>query len=886
MATIGSVDMNVDFDGERLPRQARQIGQKTGINLSRGMEQTFTRAQSSLSNKIEKSLNVTGAKAGVEFSNALEGSLRSRRGQIASTLASLLGDRNVFDAFVKNAGGVELGLDRITSSLERAREAGIVSESQFRQLGDTFGEWGEDLRENERQMARNTTGTSAFSRAVQRLTERLNGNRAEVNRGDAANRRYFKNASTGLGNLDGETKLIIALVAAAATDIVALGSAAGAGLTLVAGSAAALALGVGVLAIGLNGVTGEISKIAAEARPAVLAFRGLGDEFRGLQQAVQGALFANLASQISPLATTLIPALQTGLVGIANVLNGLFSQVLTSLGSDSSIATISTLLAGFAPVISLLGQGVISLVGALGTLGVVAMPYLERFATTILALIDQFNAFVNSIAGQASIAEWFENAATIGSALLPLLGSIGTMFASLVTPDTVANLVTTLNDLTEFMPALGSMLLFIDAVDPIGLIAQALNELGQALAPAMPAFMELGSLIGDTLASAVSILAPMVGQLVAAFLPLVNTLLGALAPAFLTLLKAFQPVIDAISDLAPLLEPFIQLLGETLAQAVTDLAPAFEPLAEILFTFISTVLPAFMSLLQTLSPLFLQIIQAVTPLIGTILAPLAELFVGLSVAMQPLSNVLLSLLGPLLQLLEPLIALIGPLLPPLVEIILLLTNFAIVPLADVLSSLLIPIIGGAADAVLAFTPIIEGVTQVLTGLRDFLVGVFTGDWNMAWNGLADVFKGIWNTMVGYVESSVNQIISLINGIVKGINKVGEDLGLEAAIPTIPKLSLSSIKLASGGYFDRPTSAIIGEAGPEIAVPLSRPIGQVDPSVRAISALLQGKPLPGQGGSGGGGGIVFEDGAIRVSGVRDEDKAVNAVMDRFVTRAAG
>lgn len=46
--------------------------------------------------------------------------------------------------------------------------------------------------------------------------------------------------------------------------------------------------------------------------------------------------------------------------------------------------------------------------------------------------------------------------------------------------------------------------------------------------------------------------------------------------------------------------------------------------------------------------------------------------------------------------------------------------------------------------------------------------------------------------------------------------------------------------AEGGLFVGPQMRLIGEAGPEAVVPLNRPLSQVDPAVRALSAVAQGK----------------------------------------------
>lgn len=47
-----------------------------------------------------------------------------------------------------------------------------------------------------------------------------------------------------------------------------------------------------------------------------------------------------------------------------------------------------------------------------------------------------------------------------------------------------------------------------------------------------------------------------------------------------------------------------------------------------------------------------------------------------------------------------------------------------------------------------FRDSIEGFKSALGGLMDFIKGVFTGDWETAWNGIKDFFSGIWDGIKG------------------------------------------------------------------------------------------------------------------------------------------
>lgn len=94
-----------------------------------------------------------------------------------------------------------------------------------------------------------------------------------------------------------------------------------------------------------------------------------------------------------------------------------------------------------------------------------------------------------------------------------------------------------------------------------------------------------------------------------------------------------------------------------------------------------------------------------------------------------------------------------------------------------------------------------------------------------------------------------------------------------------------LTFASGGVVGGPVRALVGEAGPEAIVPLNRPLSLVDPAVRALSAIAQGKATPAlaSGGViGGGRTINIAPGAIVVqSPHRDPALVAEAVFDRIV-----
>jgi len=67
--------------------------------------------------------------------------------------------------------------------------------------------------------------------------------------------------------------------------------------------------------------------------------------------------------------------------------------------------------------------------------------------------------------------------------------------------------------------------------------------------------------------------------------------------------------------------------------------------------------------------------------------------------------------------------------------------------------------------------ILKGFIKILGGLIDFIVGVFTGDWGRAWEGIKTMFEGVWNNIVAVFKGAINIIISAANYLIRGLNKI-------------------------------------------------------------------------------------------------------------------
>lgn len=113
-----------------------------------------------------------------------------------------------------------------------------------------------------------------------------------------------------------------------------------------------------------------------------------------------------------------------------------------------------------------------------------------------------------------------------------------------------------------------------------------------------------------------------------------------------------------------------------------------------------------------------------------------------------------------------------------------------------------------------------GVQKIFQGLLTFIKGIFTANWKLAWEGVKDIFKGVWNTIVSIVESAINLIISAINWCINQINKihvnvpdwVTELTGMTSFGFNIPNLSKVAIPRLATGAVIPPNSEFLAMLG--------------------------------------------------------------------------
>lgn len=256
------------------------------------------------------------------------------------------------------------------------------------------------------------------------------------------------------------------------------------------------------------------------------------------------------------------------------------------------------------------------------------------------------------------------------------------------------------------------------------------------------------------------------------------------------ILETFQDMLAGGFDFAP----FLELAGylSPLGLAFKVLGPVLPQIVDTLGQVAAVIGGALGTVLQALMPVITEVVSVFAQLLAQVLPPLMPIILQLA---GIISQVLLAVL---------------PLIDPLMQLI-----TAIFPIMSMILAALIPIIQGVVNAIgSVMIPVVETLVNVLGGVITFLTGVFTGDWEKAWQGIQDIFGGLFQGIVDIGRGVINGIIDLINGFLGGLNEVGNFVSdvtggaVDFTIGTIPHLADgATVQPRRGG-----TLAVLAEAG--------------------------------------------------------------------------
>lgn len=221
----------------------------------------------------------------------------------------------------------------------------------------------------------------------------------------------------------------------------------------------------------------------------------------------------------------------------------------------------------------------------------------------------------------------------------------------------------------------------------------------------------------------------------------------------------FQPIIDNAEKIKTTLENVmkpVQTFTGTLAQAMTYVGDKWNEVYD------QHIHPLMESIKTGLSDTFGKFLEVYNTYVVPFLQNLANNFNDLwNTHLKPFVDNVAGLIGSIADAIK---VLWENWIKPLVDWIIQNIIPVLVPIFESIWNTISSVFGAIADT-------IGGIIQTFKGLIDFIVGIFTGDWNKAWEGIKTFFTGIWNAIKGVVSivwNAIKGIIETAVNVIKGI----------------------------------------------------------------------------------------------------------------------
>lgn len=193
---------------------------------------------------------------------------------------------------------------------------------------------------------------------------------------------------------------------------------------------------------------------------------------------------------------------------------------------------------------------------ALGTMFAIGSESGDRMWRSLARVTDQFNAWMHTEAGRASMLQWFENGERIIRAMEPLAVGLAKALNGLVTDYSIAQFENLMSLLGDILPVLGEVLGVISDLGILNILAEAIKLVGDFLEPLLPPLRELARAVGPAVQEMLKELSPVFTELGEALVPLVQLVADFAVDAMPRLIPV---VIDVVAALIPLIEVVAEL---------------------------------------------------------------------------------------------------------------------------------------------------------------------------------------------------------------------------------------------------------------------------------------------------------------------------------------
>jgi phage-related protein len=537
-------------------------------------------------------------------------------------------------------------------------------------------------------------------------------------------------------------------------------------------------------------------------------------QFDALGKSVQEAFFKPFQGAFSELANpSVIGALQAVMSAIAADFGKAAASIAGVIGAAGRSGQLARIFAPLERSIARILTLAPSFTRMFLGLAEAAGPFIEVLSKALTSKLGGLIDSVNEAVASGGLAEMFESALSVMSAVGTVLADLGGIFSSV------------------FGVLVG------DGNDALGVLGELLDEVNAFLKTAE------GVSILNSIRQGLTAVADILSGVIMPLLPVAFKLLGAvLGPVASLLTKLAGPISDFASALGEMLLPVIEELEPIFSKIGYELGTALVPLFKLMTDHLIQMAPVAAEMAEVIGPVLMFLFQA----LGDLLVAFLPLLQNLAAFLENNTWLFSLLTGAVLGVLFAATGAIA-IITKIVEVI----GWWQDAVADFIES---EGIRGVIDLLTALVGGLAGAAIAIGGYWDEIVGIFGGAWTAIEQlvtlgvdntvaaiaslpgKVASFAGGLYNSAVGLgaaigrglsnIGNFASEIGGKIVGAVKsGINAVIGSINrgiaqIDLFIPgSLPRMSF----FERGGVVDEPTLAMLGERNKkEVVLPLTDP----------------------------------------------------------------
>lgn len=300
-------------------------------------------------------------------------------------------------------------------------------------------------------------------------------------------------------------------------------------------------------------------------------------------------------------------------------------------------------------------------------------------------------------------------------------------------------------------------------------LSENVDRIKQYLVSMFDITSDITWILGDLTSSIAEIFSSVFGSQMAQ--DLLGNITGVFSEAFMGASElAFSFGRDLLNLIA---QPIIEN-KDLIASALYETLQPIEQITQSIETFIQNLVTKILDLYNAhIKPFIDSIASGISQIVGVLLSAYNEYIAPIldtlaakfnEVLNGPVSDAINSFLNVIGKIIDALTLLWENVLVPLISWIVENIVPVIAPIIETVGTVVLDLLGTIGN-------VVSGILDALGGLIDFIVGVFTGDWSKAWDGIKTIFSGIWKAISSLFSGIWEALKNIVSGGIEFIKSL-------------------------------------------------------------------------------------------------------------------